>query len=71
MPKDRNLLELMEIYADLIERQTDLIKALIDFTKRQAIEIQQYKTLAGCEDMDQPEDAELIERASMLINEEL
>lgn len=71
MPKDRNLLELIDAYANIIEQQNHLIQELIDLTKHQAEEVQQYKELAGCEDFSQNSDLDnIISEASMLLEEE-
>lgn len=71
MPKDINLLEILDTYAELIDEQAEIIQKLIGLTRKQAIEIRHYKNIAGCEDLDPPEDAKkLIKEASELINEE-
>lgn len=71
MPKDKNLLEILDTYAEMIDEQAEIIQKLVGLTRKQAVEIRHYKSIAGCEDLEQPDDDEkLIKKASELINEE-
>ncbi len=46
MDGDRNLLELIDIYSRMIEEQNNTINTLTEIIKKQAVEIEQLRTLA-------------------------
>lgn len=45
MTHQRNLVELCDIYCDVIEKQNDLIRELAALAKRQAYELHQLKQM--------------------------
>ena len=46
MDGDRSLLELIDIYSRMIEEQNNTIKTVTEIIKKQAVEIEQLRTLA-------------------------
>ena len=51
MPDNGALLEALDACIDHIEEQDKTIDRLMSITKRQAEDIEQLKTIAGCEDL--------------------
>lgn len=55
MNNDENLLELLEIYMDLVEKQDEIISGLSKMLKKLATDLQHYKNLStvfGDEQLD-------------------
>lgn len=50
--RDKNLLEPLDIYADLIDKQSQVIEQLTEMTKKQATEIKHLQNIAGCVELN-------------------
>lgn len=53
--------ELINMYADLIEKQDDIIHDLASLVKRLSVELAHYKTISGVIDMNNTEQQEMEE----------
>lgn len=49
--RDQNLLELLDIYTDYIDKQNDIIKNLTEITRKQAREIEELRTINNCPEL--------------------
>lgn len=49
--ENQNLLELLDIYAAMIEKQNETIASLTEILKKQATEIEQLRMLANLEEL--------------------
>lgn len=66
---DGELLATLAVYADLMDQQSEMIRRLIRLCADQQTEIQQYKSVAVCEDIVRQENAERIITDAMQILE--
>lgn len=53
MDREQSVLELIDIYADLIEKQGDIIHQLVEILRKQAAELQHLKNLNGYLDVSE------------------
>lgn len=53
MGGEQSILELLDIYTEIIDKQTDMIHQLTELTKNQAAELHHIKTICGF--LDPPE----------------
>lgn len=52
MPDEESFLELLDIYMTMVEKQDEIIDRLSKMVVRQAVTLEQYKTVHGFVDID-------------------
>lgn len=62
MEHGQNLLELLDLYSRHIDEQDETIRKLKSIAEKQACEIRNLETIAGCERMSPPVDLDQIGR---------